>query len=148
MIKGKVKFYGVKAKERYNSKSKTWVKTGEKEVVLTIENPLFTDSAIEKIQKFYEDCDNKPKWYDGLITKDEKPDILTFKTYIEYEPKTINIIDDSGRTIEKPISEVGMIDAEIVMTYNGCYIGKMMLLKEGKKYNAFSNVDFDELPFK
>ena len=148
MIKGNVKFYGVKTKERYNSKSKTWVKTDKKEVVLTIEKPLFTDSAIEKIKKFYEDCENKPKWYDNLITKGENPEFLTFKTSIDYEPKTIGFIDDTGATIEKPISEVGMIDAEIVMVYNGCYIGKMLLLKEGKKYNAFSNVDFEELPFK
>lgn len=148
MIKGKVKFYGVKTKERYNAKSKTWVKTDEKEVVLTIEKPLFTDSAIEKINKFYEDCENKPKWYEALITKGEKPEFLTFKTSIDYEPKTIAFIDDTGTTIEKSISEVGMIDAEIVMIYNGCYIGKMLLLKEGRMYNAFSNVDFEELPFK
>lgn len=147
MIKGKVKFYGVKAKERYNAKSKTWVKTDEKEVVLTIENPLYTDSAIEKINKFYEDCDNKPKWYDSFI-KGVNPEFLTFKTSIEYAPETIIIIDDTGSAIEKPISEVGMIGAEIVMKYNGCYIGKMLLLKEGRKYNAFENVDFEELPFK
>lgn len=148
MIKGKVKFYGVRAKERYNAKSKTWVKTDEKEVVLTIEKPLFTDSAIDKIKIFYEYSEHKPKWYDGLIEKGEKPDFLTFKTSIDYEPKTISIIDDTGKTIEKPISDIGMLGAEIVMNYNGCYIGKMMLLKEGKKYNAFANVDFEELPFK
>ena len=148
MVKGKIKFYGIKNKERYNAKTKTWTKLDAKELVMTIENPSFTDSAIEKIKKFYEGAENLPKWYSPLIDEGIKPEYMTFRTNPEYAPDEVRIVDKNGNVVMRDVSEIGMNDAEIVMTYNGCYFGAIKVLREGHKYDPFAEADFEELPFK
>ena len=48
MIIGKVKYYGLSEKSEYSKLKKAYVKTGDKEIHLSIENPKVTDTAIEK----------------------------------------------------------------------------------------------------
>ena len=115
---------------------------------MTIENPKFTDSAIEKIKKFYENAERLPKWYVPLIDEGINPEYMTFRTNPEYAPEEIRIVNKNGETVFRDVSEIGMNGAEIVMTYNGCYFGAIKGLREGDKYDPFENADFEELPFK
>lgn len=147
MVKGKVNFYGLKTKEKYNTKTKSWTPTDEKELVLTIKDPKFTQSALDKIVKFYETADRLPNWYEPLINEGVAPVYMTFKTRPEYAPDQVQIIKD-GQRVTVDISEVDMNDALITMVYNGCYLGKILVNENGRPFDPFADVNFEELPFK
>lgn len=149
MIKGTVSFYGEKNKQIYDAKKKAWRDSDETEIVLTIKNPQFTESAIEGVKAFYEGSDRVPKWYKPLVNEGIAPEFINFKTKPEYAPTKVHILREENYTRETvDISEVNLWGSEIIMKYNGCYIGSILVLKDGKPFDAFSDVDFDELPFK
>ena len=148
MVKGTVSFYGEKNKQIYDAKKKAWRDSGEKELVLSIKNPQFTESAIEGMKEFYEGSDRVPKWYEPLVNEGINPEFINFKTKPEYAPFLVHILRED-KTIETVgISEVNLWGSEIIMNYNGCYIGNILVLKDGKPFDAFSEIDIDELPFK
>lgn len=149
MIKGTVSFYGEKNKQIYDAKKKAWRDSDETEIVLTIKNPQFTESAIEGVKAFYEGSDRVPKWYEPLVNEGINPEYINFKTKPEYAPTKVQILRGENHTRETvDISEVNLWESEIIMKYNGCYIGNILVLKNGKPFDAFSEVDIDELPFK
>lgn len=145
MIIGKVKFYGISDKSDYSKIKKAYVKTGEKEIHLSIENPKVTDTAIEKAKSFY-DGTMIPKWLDEYLENGKSPDILHFKTALDYEPKYVYIKKDN-EIIKEDINNINMHGAEIAMIYNGPYIGKILIIKNGEEEKCpFDNID--NLPFK
>lgn len=148
MIIGKVKYYGVSSKSEYSNLLKAYVRTGDKEIQLTIENPKITDSALEKAKSFYDDY-KRPKWLEKYISDNEKPEYLHFKTSLEYEPKFI-YIKKGDRYVREDIKNVNMRGAEIAMIYNGPYIGQILLIKNGEEEEKcpFENIDINDLPFK
>lgn len=148
MIKGTVSFYGEKNKQIYDAKKKAWRDSDEKELVLSIKNPQFTESAIEGVKAFYEGCERVPKWYEPLVNEGIAPEYINFKTKPEYAPTKVHILKEDKTRETVDISEVNLWESEIIMKYNGCYIGSILVLKDGKPFDAFSEVDIDELPFK
>ena len=148
MIKGTVSFYGEKTKQKYDSRKKVWYDTDEKEIVLSIKNPQFTESAIEGVKTFYEGSDKVPKWYEPLVNEGINPEYINFKTMPEYTPTKVQILKEDKTMETVDISEVNLWESEIIMRYNGCYIGNILVLKNGKPFDAFSEVDIDELSFK
>lgn len=148
MIKGTVSFYGESTKQKYDTRKKVWNDTDEKELVLTIKNPQFTESAIERIKNFYDGSDRVPKWYEPLVNEGIKPEYINFKTMPEYAPTKVQILKEDKTRETVDISEVNLWESEIIMKYNGCYIGSILVLKDGKPFDAFSDVDIEELPFK
>lgn len=144
MIIGKVKYYGISEKTEYSKIKHAYVKTGDKEIHLSIENPKVTDTAIEKAKSFY-DGSMIPKWLDDYIENGKSPDIIHFKTSLEYEPKYVYIKKD-GNIIKEDIKNINMVGAEIAMIYNGPYIGKILIIKNGEEEKCpFDNID--NLPF-
>lgn len=148
MIKGTISFYGEKIKQIYDAKKKAWRDTDETELVLTIKNPQFTESAIEGIKAFYEGSDRVPNWYEQLVNEGIAPEFINFKTKPEYTPTKVQILREDKTRETVDISEVNLWESEIIMKYNGCYIGSILVLKNGKPFDAFSEVDIDELAFK
>ena len=149
MIKGTVSFYGEKIKQIYDAKKKAWRDSDETEVVLSIKNPQFSESAIEGVKEFYEGSDRIPKWYEPLVNEGIAPEFINFKTKPEYAPTNVRILREENHTIETvDISEVNLWESEIIMNYNGCYIGSILVLKDGKPLDPFSELNIDELPFK
>lgn len=148
MIKGTVGFYGEKTKQKYDARKKVWYDTDETEIVLTIKNPQFTESAIEGVKGFYEGSDRVPKWYEPLVNEGINPEYINFKTKTEYAPTRVQILKEDKTRETVDISEVNLWGSEIIMKYNGCYIGNILVLKNGNPFEAFSEVDIDELPFK
>ena len=148
MIKGTVSFYGEKIKQIYDAKKKAWRDTDETELVLTIKNPQFTESAIEGVKAFYEGSDRVPKWYESLVNEGIAPEFINFKTKPEYAPAKVEILREDKTRETVDISEVNLWESEIIMKYNGCYIGSILVLKDGKPFDSFSEVDIDELTFK
>lgn len=148
MIKGTVSFYGEKNKQIYDAKKKAWRDSDEMELVLSIKNPQFTESAIEGVKAFYEGCDRVPKWYESLVNEGIAPEYINFKTKPEYAPTKVHILKEDKTRETVDISEVNLWESEIIMKYNGCYIGSILVLKDGKPFDAFSGVDIAELPFK
>ena len=147
MIKGTVSFYGEKNKQIYDAKKKAWRDSDETELVLTIKSPQFTESAIEGVKAFYEGSDRVPRWYGPLVNEGITPEFINFKTMPEYAQKKVQILRE-GKTRETvDISEVDLLESEIIMKYNGCYIGSILVLNAGKPFDAFSAVDLDEFPF-
>ena len=140
MIIGKVRYYGLSEKMEYSKLKKAYVKTGDKEIHLSIENPKVTDTAIEKAKSFY-DGSMIPKWLDDYIENGKSPDILHFKTSLEYEPKYVYIKKDN-EIIKEDINNINMLGAEIAMIYNGPYIGKILIIKNGENEKCpFDNID-------
>ena len=140
MIIGKVKYYGVSTKYEYSNLLKAYVRTDEKEIQLTIENPKITDTAIEKAKSYYYEF-KFPKWLDDFILNNKKPKYLHFKTAIEYEPKFV-YIKKGENYIREDIKNVNMNGAEIAMIYNGPYIGKILIIKNGEEEKCpFDNID-------
>ena len=148
MIKGTVSFYGEKIKQIYDAKKKAWRDTDETELVLSIKNPQFTESAIEGVKAFYEGSDRVPKWYESLVNEGIAPEFINFKTKPEYAPAKVQILREDKTRETVDISEVNLWESEIIMKYNGCYIGSILVLKDGKPFDSFSEVDIDELTFK
>lgn len=148
MIKGTVSFYGEKTKQKYDARKKVWYDTDEKELVLSIKNPQFTESAIESVKAFYEGSDRVPKWYEPLVNEGIAPEIINFKTKPEYAPTKVQILREDKTRETVDVSEVNLWESEIIMKYNGCYISSILVLKDGKPFDAFSEVNIDELPFK
>ncbi len=148
MIKGTVSFYGEKNKKIYDAKKKAWRDSDETELVLSIKNPQFTESAIEGVKAFYEGSDRVPKWYEPLVNEGVAPEFINFKTKPEYAPTKVLVLKEDKTRETVDISEVNLWGSEIIMKYNGCYIGSILVLKDGKPFDAFSEVDIDELPFK
>ena len=146
MIIGKVKYYGISDKTEYSKITKAYVRTGDKEIQLSIENPKITDSAIEKAKKFY-DGYVYPKWLNDYISFNKKPEYMHFKTSLEYEPKYV-YIRKNNKYVKENIKNINMCGAEIAMIYNGPYIGRILLIKNGDYFEKcpFENID-DELPF-
>lgn len=130
MIIGKVKYYGKSEKTEYSKLKKAYVKTGDKEIHLSIEEPKVTDTAIEKAKSFYDGA-MIPKWLDEYIENGKSPDILHFKTSLEYEPKFV-YIKKGKNYIREDIKNVNMNGAEIAMIYKGPYIGKILIIKNGE----------------
>lgn len=146
MIKGIVKFYGVQTKKVWNNRTKKFEPTNEKEVCLAIEPTNIAQTVLEKAKEFY-DGYNRPNWIVEFEKDGKLPKIIYFKTLPEYEPTTISIINN-GVLLEESISEHNMRGAEIIMSYNGCYIGHLLLLNEGIPIeNPFASM-VDNLPFK
>lgn len=148
MIKGTVSFYGEKTKQKYDARKKVWYDTDETELVLSIKDPQFTESAIEGIKAFYEGSDRLPKWYEPLVNEGIDPEYINFKTKPEYALTKVQILREDKTRETVDISEVNLWGAEIIMKYNGCYIGSILVLKDGKPFDSFSEVNIDELPFK
>lgn len=148
MIKGTVSFYGEKTKQKYDARKKVWYDTDETELVLSIKDPQFTESAIEGIKAFYEGSDRLPKWYEPLVNEGINPEYINFKTKPEYALTKVQILREDKTRETVDISEVNLWGAEIIMKYNGCYIGSILVLKDGKPFDSFSEVNIDELPFK
>ena len=87
-----------------------------------------------------------PKWLDDYIENGKSPDILHFRTSLEYEPKYVYIKKDN-EIIKEDINNINMLGAEIAMIYNGPYIGKILIIKNGEEEKCpFDNID--NLPFK
>ena len=140
MIIGKVKYYGISEKTEFSVIKKAYVKTGDKEIHLSIEHPKVTDTAIEKAKSFY-DGGMIPKWLDDFIENGKSPEILHFKTSLEYEPKYVYIKKDDN-IIKEDIKNINMLGAEIAMIYNGPYIGKILIIKNGEDEKCpFDNID-------
>lgn len=158
MIIGKVKYYGISSKSEYSNLLKAYVRTGDKEIQLTIENPKITDSAIEKAKNFY-DRYVYPKWLSDYISFNKKPEYMHFKTSLEYEPKYV-YIKKNNKYVREDIKNINMRGAEIAMIYHGPYIGQILLIKNGDYVEEcpfeniendedlpFDNIENDELPF-
>ena len=147
MIIGKIKYYGISEKTEYSKLKKAYVKTGEKEIHLSIENPKIADTVIEKAKSFY-DGFKYPKWFGDYISFNKKPKYLHFKTSLEYEPKFV-YIKKGDEYLREDIKNVNMNGAVIAMIYNGPYIGQILLIKNGEEEKCpFDNIDIDEdLPF-
>ena len=155
MIIGKVKYYGVSSKSEYSTLLKAYVRTGDKEIHLSIENPTITDSAIEKAKNFY-DGYVYPKWLSDYISFNKKPEFINFKTSLEYEPKYV-YIRKNNKYVREDINKINMRGAKIAMIYNGPYIGKILLIKNGDYIEEcpfenvedlpFDNIDNNDIPF-
>ena len=155
MIKGKVKYYGISSKSKYNNILKAYARTEDYEIHLTIENPEITDSVIEKAKNFYEGY-VYPKWLSDYISFNKKPNYMYFKTSLEYEPKYV-YIRKNNKYVREDIKNINMRGAEIAMIYNGPYIGQILLIKNGdyveecpfENIDNIDNIDNNEdLPFK
>lgn len=146
MIKGYVEFFGTRTKKEYDRKNKNWKDTNEKEVALCLSNIeiINKEDFLKKVDEFY-DGFKCPQWIEDFRNNSVLPDKVYFTTKVDYAPTGIY---DKDKTYHD-ISEFDMYHSTILMNYRGSYIGSMMILKNGEKYenNTFADFDVSSLPF-